>query len=256
MTTAVVYEHPLNERTRMLLRLEFLFEQAEHSLVDNSVWGCRQSLGTLLEILAVLGRGDVKAEVHKELDRQGQMLQKLQSREDVDHELLRTETAKIGDTSSRLHGSSLSLGQYLKNNEFITAVRSRSALPGGLCEFDVPAYHAWLEHCENRRSEDLKTWYAKLWQLRDAISVCLNLTRNSAAPANQKAEMGNWVTALEPQQFLPMLQIHVPTDFRVFPEVSGGRHRVTIRFLEQRDIEDRARQFDGDVPFKLVMCAL
>ncbi|MDZ7645166.1 MAG: cell division protein ZapD [Woeseiaceae bacterium] len=33
-------------------------------------WATRAATGSLLEIMAILGRGDVRSDVHKELDRQ------------------------------------------------------------------------------------------------------------------------------------------------------------------------------------------
>jgi cell division protein ZapD len=42
----------------------------------------------------------------------------------------------------------------------------------------------------------------------------------------------------------------------VFPEISGGRHRFTIHFLEQPDPNRRAVQSSANVPFELVCCAI
>lgn len=240
----------------MLLRLEFLFEHASHTLADKSGWGSRQSLGTLLEILEVLSRGDVKAEVHKELERQLIWLGRLESSEEVDRSVLRDAQSNISESIQQLHGSNTRFGHYLKGNEFITAVRSRSSLPGGLCEFDVPAYHIWLEGGSANREGDLVRWYEPLWLLRDAISVSLDLTRSSAAAITVTAEKGNYTISPETQQAVQMLQIGVPPEHQVFPAVSGGRHRISIRFLEQPSTEERAKQHNGDVPFSLVMCSL
>jgi cell division protein ZapD len=35
-------------------------------------------------------------------------------------------------------------GQYLRENEWLMNIRSRAAIPGGACEFDLPSYHHWL----------------------------------------------------------------------------------------------------------------
>ena len=255
-SSRVIYEHPLNERTRMLLRLEFLFEQASHAMDDDSVWGCRRALANLLELLALLSRGDVKSEVHKELERQTLALGRLANREDVDSTRLQSALAKLHSMTARLHDEASQLGQYLKNNEFIAAVRSRSALPGGLCEFDVPAYHYWLEHSTDGRKQDLERWYDRLWVLRDAIDTSLELTRGSAAESEQVASNGVWNRSMDPQQLCPMLRLFVPEQHPVFPEVSGGKHRITLRFLEQPDINERARQTNRTVPFSVVLCTL
>jgi cell division FtsZ-interacting protein ZapD len=69
-TPATIYEHPLNERMRFFLRLEFLFRQARHSLRGEAVWDSHNTLTTLLEILNIVSRIDIKTEVIKELEHQ------------------------------------------------------------------------------------------------------------------------------------------------------------------------------------------
>ena len=61
------YEQPLSERMRTFLRLEFLY----HPMLQNSDrdddWATRATIATLIEIMAILSRGDVRSEVLSEL---------------------------------------------------------------------------------------------------------------------------------------------------------------------------------------------
>ena len=34
-------------------------------------------------------------------------------------------------------------GAALTSNEWLMSIRSRISIPGGTCEFDLPAYYAW-----------------------------------------------------------------------------------------------------------------
>ena len=54
------YELPLSERMRTFLRLEFLYQQMLYNCEDESGWATRATITTLLEILAILSRGDVR----------------------------------------------------------------------------------------------------------------------------------------------------------------------------------------------------
>ncbi len=65
-----VYEQPLNERMRTFLRLDFLYQQALFHEEREDAWSTRAAVGSLLEILAITARGDVRSEVLKELERQ------------------------------------------------------------------------------------------------------------------------------------------------------------------------------------------
>ncbi len=56
----VCYEHPLNERVRSLLRLEFLFQQVTHAVAGHSSWDSRAALQGLFDLLALTGRNEFK----------------------------------------------------------------------------------------------------------------------------------------------------------------------------------------------------
>ncbi|NIQ09927.1 MAG: cell division protein ZapD, partial [Gammaproteobacteria bacterium] len=51
MQSYIIYEHPLSERIRTMLRLEFLFRRASHFLKGQTTWDSRIFIDTLLDIL-------------------------------------------------------------------------------------------------------------------------------------------------------------------------------------------------------------
>ena len=55
---------------RNFLRLDFLYQQAVHHHTKADPWSTRAAVSSLLEILAITQRGDVRGEVLKELERQ------------------------------------------------------------------------------------------------------------------------------------------------------------------------------------------
>jgi cell division protein ZapD len=48
----------------------------------------------------------------------------------------------------------------------------------------------------------------------------------------------------------------VPGEAGCFAEISGGRHRFTVRFLAQPNLAERAVQIDRAIPFELTCCIL
>ena len=58
-----LYEQPLSERMRTLLRLEFLYQQLCFNIEQPSEWGSRSAITNLLDIVTILGRGDVRGDV-------------------------------------------------------------------------------------------------------------------------------------------------------------------------------------------------
>ena len=66
----LVFEQPLNERMRTFLRLDFLYSQALYHNETASQWGTRAAVSSLIDILAIITRGDVRSDALKELERQ------------------------------------------------------------------------------------------------------------------------------------------------------------------------------------------
>src|SRR5262249_61878981 len=64
----LAFEQPLNERMRTFLRLDFLYNQALHHNEMASPWGSRAAMASLIDILAITTRGDVRSDVLKELE--------------------------------------------------------------------------------------------------------------------------------------------------------------------------------------------
>ena len=78
------FEQPLTERMRTFLRIEFLYEQTLFHLDEPTEFGARAAVAALLEILTILGRGDVRTDVNKELERHAGLLGRFRSQPGVD----------------------------------------------------------------------------------------------------------------------------------------------------------------------------
>jgi len=252
----LIYEQPLNERVRIFLRLEFLLEQAAHHAALSSIWDSRAAVGSVLEIVSLLTRGDVRTEVLKELERCGILLQRLKGSPEVDNARLHTVLADLERLRHEMDGDGRPLGTGLKESEFLNTIKNRLAIPGGTCQFDLPLYHAWLTHPYARRARDLQGWLAELRPLKDTLALLMALTRESALPTREVAEQGVFQRTFDTHALSPMVRVMVPVTSGVFPEISAGRHRMTIRFLERHEPNVRSQQTKRDIGFKLVCCQL
>ena len=76
------------------------------------------------------------------------------------------------------------------------SIRSRISIPGGTCEFDLPAYYAWQQHEPARRRADLMQWIATLMPLAEALQVLLGLLRDSGVPHKVVAPAGQYQQSL------------------------------------------------------------
>ena len=144
--------------------------------------------------------------------------------------------------------------QQLKESEFLNAIKHRSTIPGGTCEFDLPEYSHWLRQPYDRREQDLNRWVGALQPLCDAVIEILWLIRESAEPTPKTAINGMYQHSMQKDVNCRLLRVILPETSSLFPEISGSQHRFTVRFLEWSTIDARAVQTGHDVAFKLAIC--
>ena len=248
------YEQPLSERMRTFLRLEFLYQQMLYNSEREADWATRTTVSTLLEIGAILSRGDVRSDVHKELDHQLGVLERFQSQPGVDPGRLETLIHNLAASRDEVAKIGTSFLQPLKDCEFLNAIKHRSAIPGGTCEFDLPEYNHWLRQAAERRQQDMEKWIVPIRPVCDAVTELLWLIRESAEPKDRMAINGMYQHNMQKGNDCRLLRVSIEGDSSLFPEISGSQHRFTVRFLEWSTIDSRAVQTGHDVPFQLSIC--
>ncbi len=250
----VLYEQPLSERMRTFLRLEYLYQQFAFNLRQHPDWGSRAAIASMLEIVAILGRGDVRGDCLKELERQIGLLDRWQRSPGVDLERLGQMVQSMQTLRQRLFAVGPQFLQPLRDNEFLAAVKHRSAIPGGTCEFDLPIYSNWLRRPYEQRTADIERWMHNLRPLGDAIVQLLWLLRESSQPSAQVAVNGVYQHGQVGDATVGLLRVGVPGDADLFPEISGSHHRFTVRFMQWQNVMQRPTQVVRDVPFRLYLC--
>ena len=248
------YEQPLSERMRTFMRLEFLYQQMLYHGELEADWATRGATSSLLEIVAILGRGDVRSDVRKEVDRQLENLKKFQSQPEVDSARLDTLIGNLASSQQDLQDVGTNYLQSLKDSAFLSAITHRSAIPGGTCEFDLPEYSHWLRQPFQRRQQDLGNWLDVIRPVCDAVTESLWLIRESAQPMQKTAPNGMYQHNMQKDVHCQLLRVTLPAGSPLFPEISGSQHRFTVRFLEWSTIDHRAVQSGHDVSFEISIC--
>ena len=238
------------------MRLEYLFRQAGHHLKGRSVWDSRATLNCILEIIDIFGNTNLKSEVLKELERHASTLKRLKQNPDVDSTQLAELLDSIDERIDNMHQITGQIASGLKSSEFLTSIRQRSAIPGGTCDFDLPAFHYWLQLPLRNRTQDLAGWLANFDTIGLAIQLILSVTRDSTPFKPAMAEGGVYQQTLDPSLPYQLIRIELPGTLPCFAELSGGRHRFTARFMEFSTADDRARQTLQDIEFGLACCII
>ena len=249
------YEHPLNERVRTLIRLEDLFARARFFAAQDGAADHHAALLSLFDVSDVAARADLKTDVLQELERQKQMLAPLRSNPQIDQDALRALLSEIDVVSGQLLAQAGKSGLHLRENEWLMAIKQRSSIPGGVCEFDLPAYHYWLQQDPAARRNDLANWIEPFEPIHAAVAIVLRLLRENGRVSRHIAYRGVFQLMLTTTRVAQLLRLTLAKDTPCVPEISANKYALNIRFLGVAGM-DRGAVFDRDVEFELMFCNL
>ena len=249
------YEHPLNERIRTLMRLEDLYARALFFTAQTASPDHHAALLALFEIADVAARADLKTDILQELERQRQLLAPLKHNPAIEPEALATLLADIDSGSASLLAQTGKIGAHLRDNEWLTAIKQRIAIPGGVCEFDLPAYHYWLHRDPAARQQDLRAWLDPLLPIHAGLTIILRVLRDNGKTTRHVASHGVFQLMLTTAKVAQLLRLSLATELPCVPEISANKYALNIRFIGIAGM-DRGTVHPGDVEFDLMFCNL
>lgn len=250
----IVYEYPLNERVRTLLRLEDLFDRVLFFMARDSAYDHHAALIGIFEIVEVASRGDLKSDLLQELDRQRAFLEALRDNPAISEDKLAQVLGEIQQAFAALIASAGKTGQHLRENEWLMTIKQRAAIPGGVCEFDVPSYHQWLHHDSEARRADLNEWMRPLMPILEALRIVLRVLRESGKPISLVAYHGVFQQA-PAERVAQMLRLILRHELPCVPEISANKYALNIRFILAGSVQ-RTKVYEQDIEFELVYCNL
>jgi cell division protein ZapD len=245
------YEYPLSERIRTLLRLEDLFDRFDAYAALSAPHAHHAALLTLFEMAEVAARADLKSDLLQELDRQKATLAALRGNPHVQDSTLETVLAAIETAHHGMYQLPGKVGQHLREDDWLMAIKQRAAIPGGMCEFDLPSYHYWLHTSADARASQLQRWLAPFSSIRAAVDIVLGLLRDSGQPELQHASNGNYQRMLESRN-PQLIRVTLVDDLPCVPEISANKYMLNIRFVEAGSGATRsctAQPIDFDLTF-------
>ena len=251
----ISYEFPINERIRTLLRLEDLYVRTTQFAGRDQALDHHMALLGMFEIMEVASRADLKSDLLQELERQRQILLGLRNNPHISEDALEKVLSEIEATHSRLLNMTGKFGQYLRENEWLMAIKQRISIPGGVCEFDLPSYHYWRKQAADRRRADLERWLNPLMPIKNGLDIVLKLLRDSAKSSHFTAKAGSF-QQMSGGKTVQMLKVSLADDLPAVPELSANRYAINIRFIVPSTSGERAKVVDAEVPFTLSYCNL
>ena len=237
-----------------MLRLEQLFDRIGQLLPREHAIDHHFAMVTLFEIMDVAARADLKSDLLKELERHRQQLLAFRGNAQVEQQTLDNVLERVEGAHDTLNQSPGKAGQALTANEWLMSIRSRISIPGGTCEFDLPAYYAWQHRDAASRRADLTQWIASMMPLAQALQVLLHLLRDSGVRQRVVASGGQYQQSLAPGKTYQLMRVRIDEESGLVPEISGHRLMVSIRMM-RAEADGRLRASTDDAAFDLMLCA-
>ena len=247
-----IYELPLNERLRTFMRIEFLYLRLNNFSNSKHHWQIRTTIHTLLEIYTILARTDVRREVLADLDRYIIQMQRFQSMPDADNEMVTNLLEDLNAIKEKMIQLGTGYLNPLRDDDYISALLHRHTLPGGKAEFDMPRYKFWLEADSKTVNDDLNEWINVIKPICAGIERLMWIIRESSEPIGTVASSGQYNHQIGKTAQISLIRVFLD-NANVYPEISGGRHMIAIRFLERND-EGQFKQTEENIDFKLSLC--
>lgn len=252
-SAAMRFEYPFNERMRTLLRLESLLDRI-YLLAQNSDERMHQmALSSMFELLDITDRADIKSAISQDLTRQRQTVASYADHPTASVQAIE-ETVRLIDNSLEALNHLGRIGQTIRDNDWLVTIRGRLSIAGLAAQIDSPSLLAWQHRSEVRRHADLNQWLSSIEPLRCAIQLTLLLLRQSGESSLAQASAGSYQRSLEGKSY-HMLQVWVDQAESVYPEMSGNKHMMWVRF-SRLDENLKIHSVNQEVNFKYALCGL
>lgn len=241
------FEHPLNEKTRIYLRVESLLRQMHHSAKFSDNLQYQQFFRSIFDLLEIFEQIQLKAELAKDLEKQRLTYKNWLNVDGVDQETLLSVLKDIDSVHKTLMAAER-FGRSLKEERFLSSIRQRFNLPGGTCCFDLPALHYWNHLPLEQRIRNAEQWMETLQPLSESLNLWLKLCRETGYFNPQIARNGFFQSDAEEAN---ILRLNIPLQHGVFPMISGHKNRFAIKFMSF----ESGQAYSQDVEFELAICS-
>ncbi|KEY91613.1 hypothetical protein CF67_14030 [Candidatus Photodesmus blepharus] len=240
------FEHPLNEKIRIYLRIEFFLKQLCLSSQFTENLQYLLFFRSLFDLLEIFEQIQLKSELAKDIEKQRLIYANWLHVDGVDQAIL----VKILQEVDCVYGELINaerFGQSLKEDRFLSAIRQRFNLPGGFFCFDLPALGHWLHLPVDQKNADTSLWMHTLKPLADALKLWLKLARETGHFHAEKACNGFFQGDTEGAN---ILRLKIPMDYGAYPMISGHKNRFAIKFINFKTGQASTQ----DINFELAVC--
>ncbi len=223
----IAFDYPLNEKARSYLRFEFLFLEIKKSMNLLGSADATQYFKSLFDLITLVERTDIRQDLVKDLRVQLEQLALWLKSDQVDKAAilsLRDELESLIEAVIVMP----KLSRYFEENRFISSLKQRFSIPSGMCNFDLPQYHCWLENDLDKCHQDTQLWNSQFTCLDESLTLILKLKRSKSKQLRKIATDGFYQGEVLNGYFVTL---KIAKKLAVYPMISGHKNRYSVRFM-------------------------
>ena len=246
----VIYEEPVQERIRKLLKVETLFNRIKLLKDSESYHENFSAVIALTELYEIFIRSDIKAELIRELETQNLFFKKIKKLPNTNTSKLQSILERQEILLKQIYAIEAKYLDYLSNDElFKTIIKYTKS------QNDSSPLLFWLSRDSYFRTNQVKLWLEPLNFIHKSVDFLLKVIRQSGEPKGQVAEKGFYLSKLNLNRNFFLIRVTLTLDHYYFPTISVGKQRLTIRFMTKDD-KNKFIPYKEDINFTLSCCSI
>ncbi len=237
-----------------MIRLEHIFKQLFTFSQSLDAANQHVAFAMLFQLMDVCDRGDCRNWVLQEIEKHKQSLEAYRHFPEIDTQALDATIQRLNKVAKSLVSCN-KLGSHIRENEWLLTLRNRFLTPGATSAMDFPSYTAWLSGRDVERQGIIQELVQPFMPLYEAIHETLLVLREAAVPSMESSNSNGVFEKSIGGKVYQMVRVWVPEGKRIYPEISGNKHVVMIRFFQINE-HFRHQLVMEPVGFKMALCQL
>jgi cell division protein ZapD len=251
MNNYIIYEQPVAENIRNILKCEYLFEKFNSSLEQDNIWGIKSSIATLLETSDFVSRINLKIELLKELEKNILYINNLK---DVNNDKLsdyEESIEKLKFVIDKINSIEENPSKSVIDNDFLMQIKSKIYLPAGDNFFDMPSYLNFLSSNKTQILDNINLWYSPFEYLFKASKLILSTRRKYSLFEKYTSSKSYFELKLNKDTYVDFIRIRLDKDINIYPNVSVSRQNINIIFKHATGNKRISKPIIENVDFNL-----
>jgi cell division protein ZapD len=227
----MLFEFPTHNIVGISLELERLMKTALTCANKTEPYEHRLCIDSLLAILRILEKPDIKGKLLSELTKFNHTFLRLIETKKVDNLKTAEYTQQLTHHIAYLNQSSSRFALKLQQHPLFKLLSQNHNTPGVNCCLSSPELSTWLNLPFKSRFENLLYWLEELAPLTNIIDSYLSLIRMSGHFETVSAIKSFFQCSLSPKFNCHLIRIKLDNIHNAFPKVNIGQHGLSMQLF-------------------------